>query len=421
MQAVKKTTLANGVRVITRKIPHVRSISMGVWVNAGSRDELPEEGGISHFIEHMLFKGTTTRSAYKLAKDFDAIGGQTNAFTTAETTCYHARALDSHLPKMVELLSDIFLNSEFDERETENERAVILQEIGMVEDTPEDYIHTLSEKQLWGDHSLGRSILGTEETISSLTGSKMRSFFKRQYQPDRIIISAAGNIDHDHFINLVAHSFESVKSTGRFPERTAPVAQSTISLHTRDIEQVHINLCAEGTNVTSPYRFAASLMNTIMGGNMSSRLFQEIREKRGLAYSVYSYLASNEDSGISGIYLAVSPDNAQSAIDLVIDEMHKLKEHSVSISELKDAKEFAKGNILLSSESTDNHMARLAQNEMHFGRSVPLQEVIDNIEAVTPEEIAYLTDAIFHGKKPILTLLGPVKNSSIFNNIMDRL
>jgi len=415
---INKTLLHNNIRILTQKMPYVRSVSMGIWVNVGARDESLSENGLSHFIEHMIFKGTARRSAFQIAREFDAIGGNSNAFTTMETTCFHAKVMDTHLGKMADILCDIFLNSLFDEKEIENERPVILQEIGMIEDSPEDYIHLLSENTFWGDHPLGRSVLGTEENISGFNAENIRDFFHRLYQPERIVISAVGNLEHEHFLDLVAPAFESLSPGNGFPERTAPEFRSQSAVYSKELEQVHICLETPGMAITDPRRYAFSLMNTILGGNMSSRLFQEIREKRGLAYSVYSFISSYMDTGMFGVCTGVHPDKREMTIDLLLKELQKLKEMPVNSQELRDAKEFSKGSLMLASESTDNQMVRLAQSEIHFGEYIPLQEIIDNIESVKEDEIPDLADTLFQPDKYVLTLLGdvgknmqPVKNA----------
>ncbi|MDH4204698.1 MAG: insulinase family protein, partial [Desulfobacteraceae bacterium] len=290
--SVNKTILANGIKVITRKMPHLRSVSMGVWVNVGARDESPVESGLSHFIEHMIFKGTKKRTAFQIAKEFDAIGGHTNAFTSTENTCYHAKVMDTHLDTMVDILSDVFLNSLFDDKEVENERAVILQEIGMAEDNPDEYIHILSGMNFWGKNSLGRSVLGSRENIKKFNSDTIKKFFHRFYQPERIVVSAAGNLDHNHFMDIAGPVFESIQPGNDLSERITPDGHCKVDIHYKDLEQVHICLGTKGMSITDPRRYAFSLLNTILGGNMSSRLFQEVREKRGLAYSVYSYASS---------------------------------------------------------------------------------------------------------------------------------
>jgi predicted Zn-dependent peptidase len=413
-----KTVLKNGIRIVTQKMPSARSVTMGVWVNVGARDETVPENGLSHLIEHLIFKGTRKRTAFQIAKEFDAIGGQTNAFTTMENTCYHAKVLDTHLGTMVDIMSDIFLNSRFDQSELDKERPVILQEIGMVEDTPDDYIHILFGKNFWGDHPLGRSILGTRDNISQFSAHSIKDFFQRLYQPDRIIISAAGNLDHHRLVDLVGMAFESIKPGNGFPERQPPHVNSGVEIRQKNLEQTHICIGALGLPTGHPRRYEFSLLNTILGGNMSSRLFQEIREKRGLAYSVYSFVATHVDTGVFGAYAAVEPSKTREATELLITQLLNLKQQSVDETELLGAKEFIKGNLLLSSEVSENQMVRLAQNEMHFGRNIPLREVVENIYAVTTEGLLDLADSLLKEKKLSLTLLGPIPKHESFEDML---
>ncbi|MCU0592328.1 MAG: insulinase family protein, partial [Desulfobacterales bacterium] len=402
-----KTTLANGVRLVSQTMPHTRSVSMGVWVNAGARDETDAENGLSHFIEHMIFKGTRQRSAYQIAKEFDAVGGHTNAFTTMEHTCYHAKVLDRQVATMVDILSDIFLNSIFDPSEVERERPVILQEIGMVEDSPDEYIHYLAGHNFWGDAPLGRSILGTRDNISNFNAEAIRQFFHRLYQPERIVIAAAGHIEHDRLLDLVGPTFASVQPGNGFPERMPPQGRSLVDIRPRDLEQVHICLAAPGLAVVDPRRYGFSLLNTILGGNMSSRLFQEVREKRGLAYAVYSFISAHVDTGMFGVYLAVGPEQALEAVGLVAQELRKLTRTPVDAAELQGAIEYTKGSLLLASESADNQMVRIAQNEIHFQADIPLETVIQQIESVRPEDLLHLAGELLRPDRMVLTLLGP--------------
>ena len=416
--SVNKTAFNNGIRIVTKKMPHVHSVSMGVWVNVGARDESSSESGLSHFIEHMIFKGTEKRTAFQIAKEFDAIGGQTNAFTSAENTCYHAKVIDTRLETMVDILSDIFLNSVFDEKEVENERAVILQEIAMVEDSPDEYIHMLSGRNFWGDNSLGRSVLGTRENVAGFNAHTIKGFFNNFYQPERIVISAAGNLEHNRLVDLIGPVFESIRPGNSFPERITPQGNSMVNLHQRQLEQVHICLGTKGISITDPRRYAYSLMNTILGGNMSSRLFQEIREKRGLAYSVYSFISSYVDTGIFGAYAGLNPKNARKATELILKEIARLKHMRVDPNELQDAKEHTKGSLMLASESNDNQMVRLSQNETHFGRYIPLEEIANNIESVTQDDILHLAESLFQKSRFALTLLGPVADEKIYDEIL---
>ena len=418
VQQIEKTTLANGVRILSKRMPYAHSVSMGVWVNVGARDEPAEENGLSHLIEHMIFKGTQKRSAYQIAKEFDAIGGHTNAFTSFENTCYHARVLDAHLETMVDILSDIFLNSLFDERELEKERPVIIQEISMVEDNPEEYVHVLSSNAYWGDNPLGRSIMGTRENIIRFDSGAIKSFFQRFYQPEHILISVAGNVEHQRIVDLLSAAFESTPSGNNLPNRVTPAGCPQINLHGRELEQVHICLGTRGISITDPRRYAFSLLNTIFGGNMSSRLFQRIRERRGLAYSVYSFISSYVDTGMFGAYVGVTPEKALEATGLILGEMQNLSQVPVDEAELNDAKNYTKGNLLLASESVDNQMVRLAQNEINFGYHIPLQDVVDKIEAIRSSDIIDLAKTLFRSDQYALTTLGPINEKAAFERLL---
>ncbi len=404
---INKTTLDNGVRIVSMTMPHMRSVSMGVWVQVGARDETDAESGLSHFIEHMIFKGTVRRSAFQIAKEFDAIGGQTNAFTSMEHTCYHARVLDTQLETMVDILCDIYLNSVFDEREVARERPVICQEIGMVEDSPEEWVHTMMGPAFWGNHPLGRSILGKPENILAFDSRTIKGFFKRRYRPDRIVIAAAGNVNHDHLVQMVGPVFSTIPSGNGSMSRSTPSTCCGRTRKHRALEQTHICLGLPGVSVTDSDRFAASLFNTILGGNMSSRLFQTIREERGLAYAIYSFMTSYADAGMLGIYTAVAPKDAGACIDLIMDQVRTMTTEPVSDEALSDAKSFVKGNLLMAEESPDNQMVRLAQNEFYFGRTIPMQTVIARIDAITVEDLLGLAQKRWRNAGVALTMLGP--------------
>lgn len=403
-----KITLGNGIRIVTKRMPNARSVTMGVWVNVGARDERPEEGGLSHFIEHMIFKGTEKRSALQIAKEFDAIGGQCNAFTSKENTCYHAKVIDTCLGTMVELLSDIVLNSVFHAKEVERERQVILQEIKMLEDTPDEHVHVLMAQAVWGNHPLGRSVLGRPETVAEFDSATIKEYFGRAYQPERIVVAAAGNLEHEAFGALISRAFAVVRERNHFPERTVPAMDRVISAHPKNLEQVHICLGTKGVHVTDPRRYAGSVLNVILGGNMSSRLFQEIRERRGLAYAVYSFLALYSDTGMCGVYVGADQSHIKEILEIIIKEMKQIKGKPVDSAELRNAKAYLKGGLYLGAESTENQMTRLAHNEIHFGRHVPLKEVEEDIEKVTAEDILELSRDIFQNDSASLTLLGPV-------------
>lgn len=414
-----KLVLDNGIRIVTKRVPSARSVSMGVWVDVGARDETDEESGICHLIEHMIFKGTKRRTALEIAKEFDAIGGQCNAFTSKENTCYHAKVMDRYLETMVDLLSDIFLNSVFDPMELERERQVILQEIRMLEDTPEEHVHVLLAKAAWGNHALGRSILGVPETVAGFDSQTLKDFLRRAYQPDRIVVSAAGNLEHEDFVALTAKTFEGVKRCDGFSKRLPPVLHRSIEVHPKSLEQVHICLGTKGVKTTDPRRYAGALLNVILGGNMSSRLFQEIRERRGLAYAVYSYLSTYSDIGTWGTYVGVDRSKIDETLEVIVREMARGKERTVDPSELTNAKQYLKGGMCLAAESTENQMIRIAQNEINFGRFVPLEEIEEKIDRVTAEEVEALAADIFRKESTALTLLGPVNEGASYDGVLN--
>ncbi|MDD2604415.1 MAG: pitrilysin family protein [Desulfobacterales bacterium] len=406
--------LPNGIRITTRRMPHVHSIAMGVWVDVGARDEAAADSGLSHMIEHMIFKGTERRSAYQIAKAFDAIGGHTNAFTSLETTCYHAKVVDTHQEAMVDLLGDIFLHSTFSPEEIERERTVILQEIRMVEDSPEELVHTLAGPHLWGDHPLGRSILGPPENLVALDQQRIQAFVHRNYRPERIVIAAAGNLSHDRIRELLAPTFGALPpgETSVSP-RQPPVAQAPIRVVERPLEQVHLLLAGPGLSVTDERRYAYSLLNSILGGNMSSRLFQAIREQQGLAYSVYSFVSTFTDSGMIGVYAAVAPENTRETLVRIVTELRRLADTPVGAQRLDDAKAFTKGSLLLAAESNENQMMRLAQNEIYLGRFIPMAEVTERIDAVSASEIQDLAGVLLDPHRLSLTAVGPVPSGAV--------
>jgi len=376
----RKTVLKNGVRIISERLAHFRSVSLGIWVDVGSRDEVEKENGVSHFIEHMSFKGTRNRSSLQIAKELDAIGGLSNAFTGKENTCFHSKVLDKHFPLMADILSDIFLNSIFDPQDMERERQVILQEINMVEDTPDEHIHVLFNRIFWPDHPIGMPILGTVKTVPFIKKETVLNYIKRFYSPHRIVISAAGNIDHGAMVDFFQPLFESLEPGDQGPSRSIPRVHSDISCNHKELEQVHICLGGKAPPLSSERRFAGAILNTILGGNMSSRLFQEIREKRGLAYSVYSFLSAYMDTGLFGVYVGTGPLEVNRALGVIAAEINKIRRGEISRSDLSAAQEHLIGGILLGSESTDSRMMRLARNEYLFGRYQSFEELVSHLE-----------------------------------------
>ncbi len=416
----QKTVLDNGIKVITEEIPYLKSASIGIWVNTGSRDEQPQENGISHFIEHLLFKGTERRTAFDIAKEIDSVGGTLNAFTGREYTCFYAKVIDKNLPLAIDLLSDIFLHSLIDAKDVEKERMVILQEIKMVEDTPDDYIHDLFNRVCWGDHPLGFPICGTSELVQSFTRNQIHQFFRETYQPNRIIICAAGNLHHQEVVESIGAIFGQIPKSDNVKGRVRPDSISTTDIWKRELEQVHFCLGTKGLQYNHSLRFASYVLNTILGGGMSSRLFQEIRENRGLAYSVYSYLPSYIDAGLVVVYAGTSENSFEEVIGLILKEFNHLKTEPFKNGELEIAKEQLKGNLLLSLESSDNLMARLAKNEIYFESYLPVEKVIRGIDEVEDEVVRSLARDIFDERFFCLTVLGPVDGKTVNKNLLTR-
>jgi predicted Zn-dependent peptidase len=410
---VQKTVLPNGIQVVTEEIPSVHSVSVGIWVEAGSRDERSEENGISHFIEHMLFKGTQRRSARQIAKEIDAVGGILNAFTSKEFSSFYAKVMAEHLPVALDLLFDLYLNSLFAAEELEKERQVIVQEINMVEDTPDEYIHDLFSQSFWPHHPLGLPILGRLNTISRMDRRTLKGFFLKHYLQIPPIIVAAGKLKHEDLLRPVQEALRKIRPRPKERKIHPPRPHPQIQVKNKQLEQVHLLLGTQGFSVVHPRRYAFTILNTILGGGMSSRLFQEVREKRGLAYSVYSFASSFVDSGLLGVYVGTGDHTLNRVLHVILREMKRLAENSIRPKELRSAKEQLKGNLLLSLESTDSRMSRLAKNEIFFHRFVSTEEIIEGIEKVSAEEISSLAQEIFRPDSFSLTVLGPVTEKTI--------
>ncbi len=409
----KKTVLKNGVRIISKQLDHLRSVSLGIWVDAGSRDEDRSENGTAHFIEHMIFKGTPKRNSHQIAKELDAIGGLSNAFTGKENTCFYARVLGKDFNLLADILADIFLDSEFDPDDVERERQVILQEINMVQDSPNDNIHELFSHFLWMNHPIGMSVLGTDRTVSAIKREHILKYIKRFYVPEKILVAAAGNADHRSVVSFFSPLFERLDRGNHIPERTAPHTNAGISTNFKDLEQVHICMGGEAVPLAGEKRFACAIFNTILGGNMSSRLFQEIREKRGLAYSVYSFVSAYLDTGLLGVYVATDQQNVNPALESIQTEVTKIIKGQVPESDLRAAKDHLIGGIYLASESAENQMMRIAKNEFVFGRYVGCEELVSDIKKVTVDQVVEMADDIFRDDKISLTTLGPLKEEDL--------
>ena len=408
-----KTVLKNGVRIISEQLDHMQSVSLGIWVNTGSRDESRSENGVSHFIEHMSFKGTETRNALQIAKELDAIGGLTNAFTGKENTCFHARVLGRHFSVLSDILSDIFLNSTFDLMDMERERQVILQEISMVEDSPDENLHELFNSLFWIDHPIGMPILGTAETVSSIDRETILKHICRFYTPERILVVAAGNVEHRSMVSIFEPFFESLESNNVDSNRSVPHSNSGVSVNFRDIEQVHICLGGNAPSLANEKRFACAIFNTILGGNMSSRLFQEVRENRGLAYSVYSFLSSYVDAGLLGVYAATDPGHVNQVLKSIQTEIIKIKRGEIGAPDLASAVDYLIGSIYLSSENSESRMMRIAKNELVFGRYVPYEEVVSDLKRVTVDEVVEVAHDVFQDSSLSVATLGPFSEEDL--------
>ncbi|HSC72238.1 MAG TPA: pitrilysin family protein, partial [Candidatus Methylomirabilis sp.] len=402
----QREVLENGIVILTEHMPQVRSVSIGVWVKVGSRFEKAGRAGISHFIEHLLFKGTLSRSAEEIARAIDGVGGALDAFTSRETTCFYAKVLGEHLPLAVDLLSDLVLHPRLDPEDLEKERRVVLEEIKMVEDDPDDLIHDLFTQQFWPDHPLGRPVLGSRQTLQAITREDVLDHLRDLYQPDRVVIAAAGDLDHGKLTALVGAAFGDWRGRAVATNGSSPVSYLTVRHEDRDSAQLHLVLGAEGLPYNHPNRYAFYLLNAILGSSMSSRLFQEIREKRGLAYSIYSYQASYHDSGLMAVYAGTSAESYPQVVDLIRAEFARLRTECVDLDEFQRAKEQLKGNLLLGLESTSSRMTRLAKAEIYFQRSFDLDEIIRGIEGVKPQTFAELTQSLLTPDRYALTTIG---------------
>ncbi|HPW69227.1 MAG: pitrilysin family protein [Desulfomonilia bacterium] len=411
---VKSTVLDNGVRVLSAKMPGVRSVSLGVWVGVGSRHDPPDNAGVAHFTEHMLFKGTKKRSALQIAKEIDALGGVLNAQTAKEYTVYYTRVLDEHLDKAADILFDLFLNSQIDEEELDKEKKVVLQEIRMTEDTPDDHVTDLFAEAFFPSSPLGVPILGTEEVVGSFRRENVLAFLSSRYTPSSIIIAAVGSLDHDRIVDLVRSRFSRLpRVQDPEPEKIFPERNSGSRVFTKDIEQVHITLGTTGPSMLDERRWAYITLNTMLGGSMSSMLFQEAREKLGLVYSIYSYVSSYRDCGVMAVYAATTPDCLSKTIEVIVQQMSRARAGDFGGASLEDVKEQVKGNLLLARESTAHRMSSLARNMMYYQRDVTDEEIIEKIRKVRVEDIVNLAEAIFQQEKITAVYLGKIGREDV--------
>ena len=412
-EGYRKGSLPNGIRVVTERMDHVRSVAVGVWVETGSRHEAENRCGMSHLIEHLVFKGTATRSAEQIARTMDSVGGQMDAFTTKEHTCFYVQVLDQHLPLAVDLLADILLNPLFNADELEREKSVVLQEIKMVEDTPDDVIHDLFAGQIWEGHPLGRPILGSREAVTSYDRQTALSHFTEEYVPPRILISVAGNATHDHVINLFSTGFQGFERGATTRAATPPITRPGVNIVNKTLEQVHLIMGFPGLRHSAPERYALFLLNDVIGGSMSSRLFQEVREREGLVYAIHSGVQAYVDTGTLYVYAATDAQNFSKVLKSTLKVIRELKKTGVTDEELRRAKDHLKGSLMLSLESTSSRMNRLAKHEMHHGTFLSMDAMLAAIDGVRHEEVQTLVTELLDEDRLALTTLGPLDRRNL--------
>ena len=398
------------LRHITESMPHVRSVSIGVWLTRGSRHETNAQGGIAHFVEHMLFKGTATRTAEDIAQSIDSIGGQLDAFTAKEYASYYIKVLDEHLPTAVDLLSDIVMNPRFDTDDLEKEKKVILEEIKMVEDTPDDLVHELFTQHFWEGHSLGRPILGSPETVESFTTEILRRYFESVYVAPNLIVAAAGNVEHGRLRELLVDAFAGLRTSAGSYADTIPRVVPQVMLRSKELEQSHVCLGTNSYQQNHPDRYVSYIMNTVLGGSMSSRLFQNVREKRGLAYAVFSGLSAYRDAGNITIYAGCSNEAVPEVVDLCVEELRGMKQ-PVPETELRRAKDHLKGSLMLSLENTASRMSHLARQEIYFERHFGLDETLAGVERVTIDDVTRVAGDLFANGSLAATIVGPTPHA----------
>ena len=406
---IRRTVLPNGLLVLTESIPHVRSVSMGVWIASGSRDEPLELNGISHFVEHMVFKGTTTRNAQQFAREVDSIGGNLDAFTSKENICFNIKVLDDNIAPALELLADLVLHPTFTPEDINRDQGVILEEIKMDEDSPDYLVHETFTQKFWKGNGLGRPTLGTVKSVSSFTQPAVFDFYNSRFTPRNMVFSAAGNLDHDRFVAQVAERFEGLAASSGTPlaKLPAPATFANITLkRKKSLEQVQLCLGVPAPPIDSSDRYAIYLLNSMLGGGMSSRLFQTIREDRGLAYSIYAETSPFRDTGSLSIYAGTSAAKIAEVLRLTLAELRRLKEDTVPEAELKRAKDQLKSNIVLGLESSSSRMSNLARQEMYFKRFFSVDEIVSAVEAVTAADILSLARQLFRPEAIALTVLG---------------
>jgi predicted Zn-dependent peptidase len=411
---IQRHVLSNGLVVVTETMRHVRSVSVGVWVRNGSRREATEQNGLAHFMEHMVFKGTERRSAEAIAREMDSVGGMLDAFTSKEQICFNAKVLDDHLPIAFDIIADLVLRPRFDSDDVAKERQVVLEEIKMDLDNPESLLHEIFTRGFWPEHPLGRPILGTPETVRQFSREALQTRFREWFAPNHLLVTAAGNVPHEKVLDLVQQEFGKLDPTGGLEQHDPPKNGAPIHVERKkDLEQVHLCIGVPSLPIAHERRFGIAVLNNLLGGGMSSRLFQNIREKRGLAYAVFSEITPYSDAGMFTVYAGTAKETVGEVLDLTVAEFRSMKESPVSEEELLRAKNHLKGSLMLSLESTSSRMSNLARQELYFGRFYSLDEILASIEAVTREEVQALAQEFFRPEQISATVLGPVNGFAL--------
>ncbi len=404
---IQRQVLPNGLTILTEKMDHIRSVSIGIWVKSGSRHEDPNVNGISHFVEHMVFKGTSSRSAEDIARQVDSIGGNMDAFTGKETICFNVKVLDEHLPVAIDIISDMVLHPTFDVNEITRERGVILEEIKMDEDNPDYLVHEIFTQNFFKGHPLGKPILGTKETVRRFDQEAIWGYYGGKFSPGNMIISAAGNLNHQEFVDLLRQRFEHLPVGSNGWHDTPPKINSRIILRNKkSLEQVQICVGVPSYSISHERRYVTYILNTLLGGGMSSRLFQNVREKQGLVYSIFSELNPFRDAGMLSVYAGTSRESAPKVVQSIVHEFRELKTAAISEEELKRAKDQLKGNLMLSLESSTARMSNLARQEMYYDHFFTMDEIIDRIQAVTVEDLLQTANELFQPQLIAVTVLG---------------
>jgi predicted Zn-dependent peptidase len=411
--SIRRDVLANGVRFVTERMAHVRSVSIGIWLTRGSRHEPSDHAGIAHFVEHMLFKGTASRSAEDIAQQVDSIGGQLDAFTSKEYAGYYMKVLDEHLPVAVDLLADLVSHPVFAPDDIEKEQKVVLEEIKMVEDTPDDLVHEIFAEAFWSGHPLGRPILGVPATVSALDRAALQRYFANTYVASNFAVVAVGNLDHDALKALIGRALVDMPLTGDEVITEAPAVVTSVQVRNKDLEQSHVCLGAEALPQNHPDRYVSYALNTVLGGSMSSRLFQNVRERRGLAYAVFSGLSAYRDAGALSIYAGCANEVVAELIDVMVAELRQLKDRPVTEGELRRAKDHLKGSLMLGLESTSSRMSHLARQEIYRDHTDTLDEMLAAIERVSVGDVGRIANQFFTEGALGATVLGDVNGLQV--------